>query len=104
MKHLGIIVLAACLVAGCNTTRTPPPTSSSLHTTIVVTLAADQTIRVNGQSVEPTALATTLNSSGHPKDSPVLIRVDKTARHRDFVQILDQLKKAGFANVSAVTQ
>ena len=65
---------------------------------IVVTVTAEGTVFVEDRAITEEQLDTVL--ALHPRQSPVLVRVDKVTRLERFVAVVDRIRGLGFQQVS----
>ncbi len=100
MKRMIFAALMAIGLMGCATTKAPPPASPTAPHNCDITIAADHTIALNGRTVQLAALSSALIAEDPTKRSPVKICVDRHLSFSIVVQVLDQVKAAGFTLIS----
>jgi biopolymer transport protein ExbD len=71
--------------------------------TFTVAIAKDQSVSVDGKTVPVEDLTTRLSELGSNGSQPVTIKVHSGAPHGGLVAVLDALAKAGYANVSVMS-
>lgn len=103
-KMTGVFLIVMAL-AGCSTT-TPKPAAqtgralTSVQTSVVeIHIAADRVIRLNGQTVELAALGDRLKAVTRSTNIPVMIAVSDGISFRIVIQVMDQVKAAGFSKI-----
>lgn len=69
----------------------------------VVTLDKDQNVFLDDKPVNIHDLAALL-STGHDAKQTVFVRADQSVPFGAFASVMDQIKQAGIANISIVTQ
>jgi len=100
MKKMMAGVLITMVLVGCATTPHSTPARSS---NAEISISADCAIALNGQTVKLTDVGSSLTAAGRTKDAPVVIRADRSVPYQTVVDVLTQLKAAGFSNVSMAT-
>lgn len=72
---------------------------------IVVNVAADGSIRVNGRDLTPDQLGARLRavSAAFP-GQPIVLRADKAARYEHVMLVMDECRKSDVWNISFATQ
>lgn len=89
MRKVLVIALATLGFWGCATSHP-----------CEILISQDHEIRMNGDIVERNALGTALKAKSMPKEQPIVIRADKKAQHQDVVRVLNEVRSAGFTNVT----
>jgi biopolymer transport protein ExbD len=74
----------------------------SLESPLVVSLKADGSLYIGKILVDPRNLGDAL--SAYPKNRPVVLSADRSVVLDTFVQIVDEIKRNGFPNVSLVVE
>lgn len=105
---LGVICAFACLLGGVFVlfgirlpSPPPPPVVAAPGATLMVALAADGGVYVDGVSVAPADLGTDLVARFHTEgDARVQIAADKSLPHAEVVRVMDEVKKAGYTRMS----
>ncbi len=81
--------------------QTPPDPDTPLQ----VTLAADRTLSLNDASVARDQLAQQLDLlSGSNREQRVFVRADQRVAYGELMQLMDQLRQAGYLKVALVAQ
>jgi len=81
--------------------QTPPDPDTPLQ----VTLAADRTLSLNDASVARYQLAQQLDLlSGSNREQRVFVRADQRVAYGELMQLMDQLRQAGYLKVALVAQ
>lgn len=107
-----LLILIGLLAIGCASTQpdtqrhtvVPVATSSEISTsgTYTVAVAKDNSVSVVGGAVSVEKLTARLAELGGTQSDAIVIKAHRETPYRVVVAILDELAKAGYANVSFV--
>lgn len=86
----------------------PETTSKSLRQEeqpVVISISKDGALSVNNINIDRALLLQELKKSyDADKDQPVYLRADKSVPYGDVVQIMDDIKTAGFDKIGMITK
>ncbi len=72
---------------------------------VVLTVAADLSLEVNGRPVSPSGLAAALDAATRKdRGTRIFVRADRTIQYGDLIKVMDQLRAAGYLKVSLVAR
>lgn len=72
---------------------------------VFLTIRADHSLALGEDNITPDTLAPALDTATHAnKDERIFLRADKTVDYATLMQIMDQLRAAGYLKVALVSQ